>query len=154
MSPHQDLAKVLADAITAWGSLWSDASVERAYSVNHYVGGWDGTDSKIVVLASAVESERGSRSSDKDTVTVGVVYLSRLTDAATATCDTHDTRVDTLRQFLRTQQRVVLASGKEATRINTSLPTPFDSEQVRKSGLFVAVITTQYSVSVEVGAAT
>lgn len=151
MSPHQDLAEKLKLAIAAWGSLWADATVERGYSVEHYMGGWDTDDSKIVVIASASDSERADRSgSDQTTVTINVAYLSRLTAVSNAVCDVHDARTELLRQFLRTQKLIRLANGRDAKRVKLSLSTPYDAKMIRTKEIYAAVIACEYAFGEEV----
>jgi hypothetical protein len=151
MSPHQDLAEKLKLAIAAWGSLWANGTVERGYSVEHYLGGWDTDDSKVVVIATASDSERADRSgSDQTTVTINVAYLSRITAATNAVCDTHDDRVESLRQFIRRQTRVTLTSGRDAHRAKVSLSTPYDAKMIRSKEIYAASIACEFSFGEEV----
>jgi hypothetical protein len=149
-SPHQELSESLRTSIAAWGSLPSGFSVERVYAATKYVGGWsDSAPGRILTLVSSVESERTAGVNDDD-VSVSVVYLQKLTGETNTIIDAADKNADLLRTFLMTsalRKIAINSNAQAATRINTTLPTPYAAELIRESNVFAAVIQTTYRIS-------
>jgi len=153
LSAHSELADTIRSLIAAWGSLPSGFSVERAYSVDKFVGGWtDAAPGRIIVLPSAVTPVRIARHQDQDDISISVVYLRKLTDVTTITqSDLADTNADALRKFLRGKQLVTLSVfGRTASRVETLLPTPYASDMIRNQEIFCSVIQTTYRLFAEV----
>lgn len=149
-SPHQELAAALATGISGWGSLPSGFTVERVYSATKYVGGWaDNAPGRVLVMVSGIESERIA-ATNQDDVTVSVLYLKKLTGETLAILDAADKNADLLRVFLQgsTYQKISINSGAQsASRMNTSLPTPYSPDLIRESRVFAAVIQSTYRIA-------
>ena len=149
-SPHQELAATLTTAIAAWGSLPSGFSVERVYSATKYVGGWsDEAPGRILVTVTSVESERVAKT-NQDDVTISVVYLKKLTDETLSVLDAADKNADLLRVFLQASaQRVISINegNQSASRMNTTLPTPYAPDLIRESRVFACVIQSTYRIA-------
>lgn len=149
LSPHQETAEAIRVLVAAWESLPSGFTVERAYSVSHYINGWaDATPGRIVVLVSGIESERIG-ATNQDEPAISVVYLRKLVDSDLATVDVGDFQTDQLRTFLTTDafKKLRLQSGAmSANRVNTSMPTPYAANEIRENLVFAAVISTTYRI--------
>ena len=150
LSPHQELADELVALIDAWGSKPADVTVERAYSVEQFVGGWaDDAPARIVCLVSSIDGLRIGRNQDQDDVIVSVVYLRKLADMELATNDAADIEADALRTFLRSAavERITLPTiNRAASRVNTGLPTPYAADLIRNNEIFCSVIAATYRI--------
>lgn len=146
-SPHQEVAEALKVAIAAWGSLPSGFTVERVYTVEPFVGGWaDAAPGKVLVMVSAIDPSR-TGNVNVDEVSISVVYLRKLTGKTVTLCDAADKEADLLRVFLTSstcKSVTVNNSTQKATRINTTLPTPYAAEYIRANEIFAAVIQSVY----------
>lgn len=158
MSPHQTIAENLRLALVSAGLFPSGWKIERRYGVKDLLGATkaeqdeDSDDEfsgdRIVFMVSEVADERVGKVNDSD-VTITVVVFKRLEDDSTtlAQMDAADAVSEELRVWLRTQARISFNdSDHKATRINTTLTTPWSSELSRQADLFVSVIQTVYRV--------
>lgn len=146
-SPHQEVAEALKVAIAAWGSLPSGFTVERTYAPDQFVGGWaDAAPGKILVMVSGIEASR-TGNVNVDELSVSIIYLRKLTAKTLTLCDAADKEADLLRVFLTSstcKSVTVNSSTQKATRINTTLPTPYAAEYIRANEIFACVIQSVY----------
>lgn len=147
LSPHQELTDGLRALIAAWGSLPSGFSVERGYSVEKYVGGWaDAAPGRIILMVTAVDAARVGNV-NVDEVTVSVAYLKKMSGQTNELLDAADLQADALRVFLTSstcRNVTINSNAQRASRINTTLPTPYAADLIRQSEIFAAVIQTTY----------
>lgn len=150
LSPHQELADELRKLIDAWGQKPADATVERAYSVEQFVGGWaDDAPCKIVLLVSSIEATRVARNQDQDDCLISVVYLRKLNDIALATNDTADLETEALRTFLRSVYGNAVrlpTNDLKGSLISVGLTTPYAADLIRNNEIFCSVIAANYRI--------
>lgn len=152
MSPHQEVAEMLVKALRATSLASGSARVERTYGVKDFLGSHDdNTTTRIAVMVSSVESQREGPVRNDD-VTLSIIYFRRLDKgAAMDAMDKADENVEALRVWLEEpeQKRIVLIqnAGRSASRINTTLPTPYSAEHARTQDNFAAVVQTTYQLT-------
>lgn len=151
LSDHQQIAEAVKLQVDAWGSLPAGWVVARSYSYTRAVGQLpEGTDGAVTVMAVAVDGDREDRTSDRDEVTVAVVLTIKLDNIEAATIDAVDLLAESLRNHLRTLRTISIASGRKASRLGTSLPTPHDADWLHEKEIFVSVIECRYFMGVQV----
>jgi len=146
MSPHQQLADQLRVLLAAWTSLPDGFTVERVYTAEHYVGGWeDDAAGRICVLVSAIDNTKNGRGEDSDDITIAFVWLQKLAGITNDIVDEADEACEAMRQYLRTIPTITLTGlGRMASRLNLGMPTPYSAEHLRQNEIFAAVVSAQY----------
>lgn len=146
MSPHQQLADRLRVLLAAWTGLPAGFTVERVYTTEHYVGGWeDDAAGRICILVSAIDNTKNGRGEDADDITIAIVWLQKLTGITNTLIDAADEACEAMRQYLRTLPTITLSGlGRSASRLSLGMPTPYSAEHLRQNEIFAAVVSAQY----------
>jgi hypothetical protein len=141
----------VADGVRALLESWTDrpadAQIERVYGIESYLNEWPGGQVRIAAYVTQVDGERIARNQDQQEVTIAVAYLRKL-DAGEPieTTDAADVEAESLWLWLRDQeQKMAIATGS-ASRVNTTVPTPYSAELLRSNAIYCQVVTSVYRV--------
>ena len=147
LSIRQQVADGVRALLESWDHRPADAQVERLYGIESYINEWPGGQIRIASYVIQVEGERIGRNQDQQEITVAVAYLRKI-DAAESLdgIDIADAEAESLWIWLRDQEpRLSLVSGV-ASRVNTTVPTPYAAEWLRNNSIYCQIVTSTYRV--------
>lgn len=157
MSRHRTIRDAIAARITAWKNAGDNppapnARVLATFRFEDLQNSVTSTDNEvfgvIVVTLDDIDDEAGSRRCDADVISIAVYHFKILPDSDEATANAADDITEALRDDLRKLQTIPLndARDREADRIRTTLPTPFDYRKLQSSSTWAAMLICEYSV--------
>jgi hypothetical protein len=147
LSIRQQVADGVRALLESWADRPADAQIERVYGIESYLNEWPGGQVRIASYVAQVDGERISRNQDQQEVTVAVAYLRKL-DAAESLdgIDAADTEAESLWLWLRDQDQRLSLEGTAASRVNTTVPTPYSAEWLRNNSIYCQIVTSVYRV--------
>ena len=149
-SPHFDVCKKLATAVTTWKtSNWPAASdAEAVFQLEKLTQITEGDEAPAIGFLPTSVTETGlddARRFDNDLVTISCIVLQRLSDFQTSTIETTDDKVAALRRYLQSVQTITVDSGEVAERQATKLFTVFDHDKL-SAEVWASLILCEYTM--------
>jgi hypothetical protein len=147
LSIRQQVAEGVKCLLETWPDSTGDVVIERTYGIESFADGWTGGSVRVCAYVVSVEGERIARNQDQQEITVAVAYLRKIpADSSVDETDAADAEAESLWIWIRDNaQRLTLESGT-ASRVNTTVPTPYSAEWLRNNAIYCQVITSVYRV--------
>ena len=147
LSIRQQVADAVKTQLESWTDRPADTEIERVYGIESYLNEWPGGRSRIGCYVSQVDGERISRNQDQQEITIAVAYLRKIDASETIDAvDAADVEAESLWLWLRDQEQKLTIDAGAASRVNTTVPTPYSSELLRSNSIFCQVVTSVYRV--------
>ena len=101
----------------------------------------------VVTAVDEIDDQNGARDCDSDIVTISVFHFRLLESSGESHAESADDATESLRDHLR-RLRKIPVGNQSASRIRTTIPTPFDHRKISQSATWAAMIETEYVLEI------